>query len=99
MVKNAVGDYPNLHVIQAMQHKLSSQCSENNLKEHLDSANLASAFCAPLDDVEIVTGQASFDDVDIHDDIHDGLSTWIDSNDSYALGEDLDDVFADLHYK
>ena len=80
-----------------MQHKLSSQCSDFNLNEHLDSANLASAFCAPLalDDVEIVTGQASFDDVDIHD----NRSTWINSNPSHAVGEDLDDVFAGLHDK
>ena len=80
-----------------MQHKLSSQCNDFHLNEHLDSANLASAFCAPLDDVEIVTGQASFDDVDIHD----GFSTWIDPNHSHShvLGDDLDDVFADVHYK
>ena len=81
-----------------MQHKLSSQCIASNLltlKEHLVSANLASNCSAPPDDVEIATGQASFDDGDIHD----GLSSWTDSQPSHGMVEDLDDVFTDFDYK
>ncbi len=85
-----------------MQHKLSSQCSDCNLfnlNEHLDSANLASDCCAPLDDVEIATGQASFDDGFDDGDFHDELRTWIDLNPSRVLGEDSDDVLANFDYK
>ena len=80
-----------------MLHKPYPQCIDPNLlnvNEHLDPANLASDCCAPFDDVQIATGQASFDD-----DYEDGpgpskMSTWIDPYHSRALLEDPDDVFA-----
>ena len=81
-----------------MQHKLSFQCIDSpllKLNEHLVSANLASDYSAPLDDVEIATGQASFEDGDTHD----GVSSWIDSHHSHGVVEDLDDVLADFDYK
>ena len=86
------------HVIRAMQYKLSPQCIDSNLcslNEHLVSANLASDCCAPPDDVEIATGQASFDDGDIDDE----MSTAIDSHPSRGMVEDLDDVFPQFDYE
>ena len=86
------------HVTQAMQHKLSPQCIDSNLcslNEHLVSANLASDYCAPPDDVEIATGQASFDEGDIHDE----TSTAIHSRPSRGMVEDLDDGFPQFDYE
>ena len=86
------------HVTQAMQHKLSPQCIDSNLcslNEHLVSTNLASDYCAPPDDVEIATGQASFDDGDIHDE----MSTAIHSRPSCGMVEDLDDGFPQFDYE
>ncbi len=80
-----------------MQHKLS-QCIDfphDKLNEHPDSAILASDCSAPLDDVEIATGQASFDNGDFHDE----LTTWVDSHRPLGIIEDPDDAFADFDYK
>ena len=81
------------------RNKLSSQCSiESNpfkLNEHLVPTDFAYNCCAPPDDVEIATGQASFDDGDIHDEI----STWINSSGSRGMLEDSDDVLADFDYR
>ena len=81
-----------------MQHKLSFQCNQSNLlklSEHLGSANFASDCCAPPDDVQIATGQASFDDGDVYDQ----TSTGFDSHGSHGAMEDLDDVLADFDYR
>ena len=81
-------------------NKLSSQCSiESNLlelNELLVPTNFAYNCCAPPDDVEIATGQASFDDGDVHDE----LSTWINNScGSRGMLEDSDDVLADFDYR
>ena len=82
-----------------MQHnKLSSRCIESNLlglNEHLLSANFASNCSAPPDDVQIATGQASFDDGDSPDE----MSTWINSYGSHGMVEDSDDVLAVFDYR
>ena len=81
-----------------MQHKLSFQCIDSTLlklNEHLESAALASDCCAPPDDVEIISGLASFDDGDVHD----GQNIWIHSHHSHGAFEDLDDVPAAFDYK
>lgn len=81
-----------------MQHKPSPQCIDPNLlnvNEHLDSANLASDCFAPFDDVEIVTGQASFDDVG-DGDFRPKLTTLTNPYHSRGIVEDPDDVFAFL---
>ena len=88
---------------QVMQrNKLSSQCStESNLlelNEHLVPTNFGYNCCAPPDDVEIATGQASFDDGDVHGE----MSTWINSCGSpgmLGMLEDSDDVLADFDYR
>ena len=85
---------------QVMQdNKVSSQqCIESNLlqlNEHRVPTNFASNCCAPPDDVQIATGQASFDDGDIDD----AMSTWINSYGSYEIGEDSDDILADFDYR
>lgn len=81
-----------------MQHKLSFQCNQSDLfklnHEHRVSANFACDCCAPPDDVEIATGQASFDDGDIYDQ----MSTAFDSHGSCGVVEDSDDVLADFDY-
>ena len=78
------------------RNKVSSQCSiESNLlelNEHLVPANFAYSCCAPPDDVEIATGQASFDDGDVHDEI----STWSNSCGSHGMLDDSEDVLADF---
>ena len=80
-------------------NKVSSQCSiESNLlelNEHLVPPNFASNCCAPPDDVEIATGQASFDDGDVYDE----TSTCIYSCGSHGTIEDSDDVLADFDYR
>lgn len=79
-----------------MQHKLS-QCIDSPLRklnEH-SPANLASGCSAPLDEVEIATGQASFDDGDFHDE----STSWVDSHRPREIIEDSDDAFADFDYK
>lgn len=83
-----------------MQHKLSSQtqCTHSslfNLNEDFDAADLASDCCAPHDDLEIATGQASFDDGDIHYE----TSSRINSHHSRGIRDDSDDVLADFDYK
>ncbi len=80
-----------------MLHKPYPQCIDPNLlnvNEHLDSANLAYDCFAPFDDVQIATGQASFDDDDEDGHAQSRLSTWINPYHSRGLLEDPDDVFA-----
>lgn len=83
-----------------MQHKLYSGCIDPNLlnvNEHIDSAHFASDCFAPFDDVEIATGQASFDDDD--EDLDPRSSTWIDPRHSRAIVEDLEHGLAGFNYK
>ena len=83
-----------------MQHKLYSGCIDPNLlnvNQHIDSAHLASDCFAPSDDVEIATGQASFDDDD--GDIYPKTSTWIGPHHSRGIDEDLDDGSAGYDYQ
>lgn len=81
-----------------MQHKLDPQCIDPNLlnlNEHIPSAPLASDCFAPFDDVEIVTGQAGFDDGDVPP----KTSTWINPHHPQDPVEDPDDVLADFDYR
>ena len=83
-----------------MQHKVCSRCIDPkllNLNEHLDSARLAYDCSAPFDDVEIATGQASFDDDD--GDMHPQMSTWINPHHSCGTVEESDDGLAGFDYK
>lgn len=81
-----------------MQHKVYPQCIDPNLQdlnENIGSATLASGCFAPFDDVEIATGQAGFDDGDVHR----GISSWVNPHHFHELVEDPDDVFAKFDYE
>lgn len=81
-----------------MQYKLYPQCIDPNLlnvNEHIDSAHLASNCSASFDDVEIATGQAVFDDGDVHPKV----GSWINSRHSHELAGDPEDVLEDFDYK
>lgn len=83
-----------------MQHKLYSECIDPNLlnvNEHIDAAHFASDCFAPFDDVEIATGQASFDDDDEY--LNPRMSTWIDPRHSHGFDEYFDDGLAGFDYR
>lgn len=85
------------HVTPAMQHKVSPQCIDPNLlnpNEHMESANLAYDCSLPFDDLEIATGQASFEDGDIH-----LPGSRITPHRSHAVLEDPDYLSAQFDYK
>lgn len=80
-----------------MLHKLCPRRNDPNLlnlNKHIISAPLASDCFAPFDDVEIATGQAGFDDGDVHP----TTGSCINSHHSYGLGEDLNDVLDDFDF-
>ena len=82
------------HVTQAMQYKVSPQCIDPNPNEHMESANLAYDCSLPFDDLEIATGQASFEDGDIH-----LPGSRIIPHRSYAVQEDPDYLSAQFDHE